>query len=612
MCGIVGLHNKIFNYPVINDILPMQSALRHRGPDDENIFSYKNLALAHTRLAIIDKKSGSQPMTFEYQSESYTIVYNGELYNSNEIKEKLTAQNINFFGYSDTEIVLKAYAVYKEKCLDMFNGIFAFAVYEKNSGRIFLARDRMGVKPLFYYNSDSVFCFASEIKGILANKNVPSVIDLSGICQLMLISPGNIPSSGVFKDIYQLEPASYIIYDLNSKKLSAQVKYYKIQATEYNDSVDETIEKTRYLLLDSIKRQMVSDVPIGTFLSGGIDSSIISSVVCEELKKQGKELICFSLDFKDNDIYFKENFYQPSRDNDYILRMQQYLMCKNKWFVPDQIQLVDSLEDAMIARDLPSMGDIDSSMLLLCNGISKYVRVALSGECADEIFGGYPWYKNINKYDFKTFPWSDCAEYRKQFIRSDIAELINEKEYTEKIISDSLADISTLETDSEYDIKSRKMFYMNYIWFMQNLLERKDRMSMASSLEVRVPFCDYRLVEYLYSVPMKIKNLYGYEKGLLRCAMKDYAPQEVLWRKKSPYPKTYSPLYREKLTLILRDILYNKSGKLFDIVEYDMVEKLVNEENEVMWYGQLMKREQVMAYLIQMDLWLKKYKISLM
>lgn len=610
MCSIAGIiytDNRKQNPALLESI---RNVMTHRGPDESDIYTNNNVGFVHNRLTIIDKKFGKQPMAFTWKSEEYIMVYNGELYNTNEIRERLKSDGMYFSGYSDTEVVLKAYILYKEKCLAYFNGIFAFAVYEKSSGKIFFARDRMGVKPLFYAYKDNIFCFCSEIKGILADEKIPPEVNCTGINELFLLSPGSTPGITPFKYIKELKPAEYMIFDIRNKVIRKNI-YWKMQTHEHTDTYEKTVEKVSFLLTDAIKRQLISDYPVGTFLSGGIDSSIISSVAAREMKKTGMKINTFSLDYKDNNIYFKSNDFQPSSDTEYIYRMQQFLECNGHWCILEQNDVYNNLCKAVDARDIPSMADIDSSMFLFCNSIRKHVKVALSGECADEIFGGYPWYKNISERKIETFPWADCIDYRTSFIKKELRNNSYGKDYVENAVSETLENISCFDSESIKEKRMREMMNLNIDWFMQNLLERKDRMSMASSLEVRVPFCDYRIAEYLYSVPVSFKYHGGYEKGLLRDAFKEYLPDEVLWRKKSPYPKTYHPFYEKKVSEKLMDIISDKTSPLLEIAEKDSLENLIFSDNNYRWYGQLMKKPQIMAYFIQLNYWLKKYHIKL-
>lgn len=584
----------------------MQKAMLRRGPDQRGIFLSERAALVHTRLAVIDIDGGRQPMTAEENGRRFTIVYNGELYNTSELRTELEKEQ-PFVTRSDTEVVLRSYMKWGEKCVERFNGIFAFAVYEEAEQRVFFARDRIGVKPLFYYKSDSKLIFASELNALLEHPDVPHEIDENGAAELLLIAPGRTPGCGVIRGVEEVRAGWCGFYSADGLRLR---QYWRLRAREHHGSFAETVEQVRELLLDSIRRQLVSDVPVCTFLSGGLDSSLISSVAASEMKKQGKRLDTFSVDYLDNEKYFQKSHFQPNSDPEYIECMAEYLGSRHHWVVVDTPDLLDALDEAVYARGLPGMADVDASMLLLCREIKKHGTVALSGECADEIFGGYPWYRDKDIRMTDGFPWAQSTSYRKKFLCGEYASKINAEDFVYSRYRQTADSAEKLPNDSELESRMREMTQLNFDWFMQNLLDRKDRMSMYSGLEVRVPFCDYRIAEYLYNVPWEFKDYMGREKGLLREAMRDWLPEKVLNRKKSPYPKTHNPAFLEAVTDRLRDIL-SQSTPLTDLVDRRELERLLTHADHVQWYGQLMNLPQTIAFFIQLDCWLKRYKIAL-
>ena len=584
----------------------MISSMKRRGPDDDGIYREKNAVLLHARLSVIDVEKGRQPMTFTYRGETYTIVYNGELYNTKELKEKLKSMGIKFETNSDTEVLLKLYALYGKECVNMLNGIFAFAVWEKNAKRLFLARDRIGVKPLFYHKCSGRLVFASEIKTILLHPEIDAVIDKKSISELMLVGPGRTPGYGVFKGINEIKRGHLAYFDKDGLRIE---KYWDVTAKKHTDSKDLTIEKVRFLVKDAIERQLVSDVPIGTFLSGGLDSSIISSVAASYMKKRGERLTTFSVTYRDNDKYFKKSRFQPNSDEMYIDIMQKYLDSNHHMIVIDTPELADALKKAVDARDLPGMADVDSSLLLFCQEIKKHVTVALSGECADEIFGGYPWYRDEKIRMAYGFPWAQSTEYRSTFLKKEFE--IDAKNYVNSLYDEYIQLAPKYPMDTGVDSRMKEMVYLNMNWFMQTLLDRKDRMSMYSGLEVRVPFCDWRIAEYMYSVPWEYKDLFGREKGLLRAAAEGILPPEILYRKKSPYPKTHNPSYRNAVAKMLEDITEDTDAPLFAIADYDAVKSLLDTDREEPWYGQLMATPQTMAYLIQLNYWMEKFDVKI-
>ena len=605
MCSIAGKIN--LQRDLRDDkgtFLRIQNTLLKRGPDDKGVFTEKHASLIHTRLAVIDIENGKQPMEIEH----YIIVYNGELYNTEELRAQLKNCGVKFKGHSDTEVLLKSYIIWKEKCVEKFNGIFAFAIWDKKEEKLFIARDRIGVKPFFYYNRKGDFIFASEIKGILASGAVEPEADINSISEIILLGPGRTPGQGVFRNIEELPPATCGYFD---EKGLRTWKYWQLEDREHTDNLKTTVEKVRYLVTDSIERQLVSDVPVCTFLSGGLDSSIISSVADRYFTIKGEKLHTFSLDYKDNDIYFKKSKFQPNSDTSFIKIMSDYLNAENHLVKLDTDELASALYDAVDARDLPGMVDVDSSLLLFCKEIKKQGTVALSGECADEIFGGYPWYRDKTIREIDGFPWAQSTAYRYNFLKPEFAERIDPADFVYSRYRQTVDNADTSKTKSALDRRMKEMMKLNLDWFMQTLLDRKDRMSMYNGLEVRVPFCDYRIAEYLYNVPWEYKDYNHYEKGLLRKAMEDYLPDEILWRKKSPYPKTHNPSYLKKVSEMLTEIINDPTSPLLQIVKKKELQKLLTDNLSQPWYGQLMTTPQTIAYFVQFDYWLRKYKVRI-
>ena len=506
-------------------------------------------------------------------------------------------------------MVLNAFAVFGSECVYKFNGIFAFAIWDEKKRRLFFARDRIGVKPFFYTAENGRFLFASEIKGILAASEKQPELDARGVMEIMLIGPGRTPGYGVFKGVEELKPACCGFFDENGLRLH---EYWRLEDREHTESFEETVEHVRFLVTDSIRRQLVSDVPLGTFLSGGLDSSLISSVASRVMKEEGKTLKTFTVNYRDNDRYFKASKFQPGSDSQFVGKMVDYLGCESHMIEIDTPELVSALFEAVKARDLPGMADVDSSLLLFCREIKKHVTVALSGECADEIFGGYPWYRDPTIREKDGFPWAQSTAYRGSFIRREFTSQIDPQEYVQQKYNATVQSTSKLKDLSPLESRMKEMVNLNHHWFMQTLLDRKDRMSMYSGLEVRVPFCDWRIAEYLYSVPWEYKDYRSYEKGLLREAMKDYLPEEILWRKKSPYPKTHHPAYLAAVTRLLDELVWDSSAPIWQIVRRDKAAGLINAPNNPQpWYGQLMTTPQTIAYLLQVNYWLQQYNIRL-
>lgn len=602
MCAISGIIGLPADAGTIDAML---ATMRRRGPDGQGVFQKEDVTLLHARLAIIDPEGGKQPMALEWAGERYILVYNGELYNTEELRHGLLQRGHRFLGHSDTEVLLHAYAEYGEECLEKLNGIFAFAVWEQKQRRLFLARDRIGVKPLFYMLHSGGLLFASEMKTILTYPTVHGRLDEKGAAQLMLFGPGRLPGSGIFQGMREVEPGCCGFFQ--GGKLTLR-RYWMLRDREHRESFGETAECVRYLVRDAISRQMVSDVPIGTFLSGGLDSSIITAICAGEMQGRGETLDTFSVDYQNNDKFFQANKFQPNSDSAYIRIMTDALDTNHHWTVLTPEDLLSVLEEATIARDLPGMADVDFSLLAFCKDIRREVKVALSGECADEIFGGYPWYRDPEVRAKAGFPWAQNTIERGVLLSPAIT--VEPERFVMDAYDACCRESDILPGTNETDRRMKEMVNLNFRYFMQTLLDRKDRMSMYHALEVRVPFCDYRIAEYLYGVPWAFKDYRGMEKGLLRYAMEGLLPEEILYRKKSPYPKTFDPRYTELVWKWLKGLLEDKNAPLWHLTQREKVMEMFNGETQWPWYGQLMRTPQTMAYFCQVDFWLRRYHVE--
>lgn len=591
MCGIAGMVGLTADRDTQQKIL---DTMTRRGPDGSGIFQAGPCTLMHSRLAIIDPKGGAQPMT----AMEHTIVYNGELYNTEELRRELKAMGHLFETRCDTEVVLHAYIQWGADCLERFNGIFAFAIWDGRG--LFLARDRIGVKPLFYMEEGRGLIFGSEIKNLLACPGIRAELDEDGAAEILLLGPGRTPGCGVFRGIRELEPGCWGRYE--NRRLTIG-RYWRLRDREHRESLEETAEQVRMLVLDAVRRQMVSDVPIGTFLSGGLDSSIITAV-CAGYRDN---LPTFSVDYADNDKFFQPTKFQPNSDGHFIRLMQKELGTDHHWTVLTPEDLVAALDEAVAARDLPGMADVDSSLLAFCRDVRKSVKVALSGECADEIFGGYPWYRDPEIRDTDGFPWSQNMESRAAMLSPLVR---HGGEYVRERYLQTCRESDILPDNAPQERRMKEMVNLNFRWFMQTLLDRKDRMSMYSGLEVRVPFCDWRIAEYLYAVPWEFKDHKGREKGLLRRAVAGILPPEVLMRRKSPYPKTWHPRYMELVSKKLGDLLEDPAAPVFHLIRRESARELLTKKTLRPWYGQLMGDAQTIAFVLQTDKWLRYYGVN--
>ncbi|ADU50748.1 asparagine synthase (glutamine-hydrolyzing) [Thermaerobacter marianensis DSM 12885] len=610
MCGIAGWIDWERDLTREGAVLKaMTGTLACRGPDDHGYWISRHAAIGHRRLIVIDPAGGAQPMVRERGGTPFVLSYNGELYNTAELRRELESLGYTFRTRSDTEVVLLAYLAWGVRAPERLNGIFAFAVWDEAGQRLFLARDRLGVKPLFYVARGPTFLFGSEPKALLAHPEVEPVVDAEGLVEIFAVGPARTPGHGVFRDVRELLPGHYLVWDRQGLHHGC---YWRLESRPHADPPAETVATVRELLADAARRQLVSDVPICTLLSGGLDSSAITAFAARAVAERGQgPLRTYSVDYAGNERFFRPDDFQPEADAPYVALMVRTLGTDHRVVRITTEELVEALPRAVTARDLPGMADIDASLLLFCREIKQGATVALSGECADEVFCGYPWFYRPDALEARTFPWSLKVDARLQVLDPGLRAALRPEEYLADRYQQALAEVPRLDGEEPAAARRREIAYLTLTRWMPVLLDRKDRMSMAVGLEVRVPFCDHRLVEYVWNVPWELKTMGGREKGLLRHALAGVLPEQVLWRKKSPYPKTFNPAYLAAMRAWVQSILDDPASPLRPLVDPAAVRALVRAEGEfdIPWFGQLMRRPQLLAYLAQVDLWLRKYKV---
>jgi asparagine synthase (glutamine-hydrolysing) len=546
--------------------------------------SYKLMALDSEKI-----------LTMELDSKKASIALNGTIYNCN--------------SSSDTEFILTEYLKHGINCLQNLNGVFSLVIYDDTERKLYMVRDRLGVKPLFYTILNDTLIFASELKGILNFPGFNPRLDRDGLCEIFGLGPAKTYGSGIFKDVYEVIPGTYIVYH----KSTLSTKYYwKLESHPHEDSYEATVEKTKFLITDAVKLQMSTDKSICSFLSGGIDSSIVTALCSSELDKLGKALDTYSFDFKDNDINFKANSFQPSLDRPYVDMMISHCHTNHEYLECTNTMLYDYLFEAVDARDLPCMADIDASMLYFCKLVSKNHKVAFTGECADEIFGGYPWFHRPEYLDSDIFPWSMDFSPRTMLLKDNVIKMLPLKEYAYDAYNTTLSEVPILSGETGLEKRRREIAYLNIKWFMQTLLDRMDRSAFEAGIDARVPFADYRLVEYIWNVPWNMKCRDNVVKGLLRESAKGLVPDEILYRKKSPYPKTYDTAYENMLRTAVVEMLSDTRSPLRELIDISKVLEFIKKPSDYgkPFYGQLMSGPQLLAYLLQINYWLIKYNID--
>lgn len=615
MCGIAGFFDGNADFTAesakYESILKeMQSRLYHRGPDEQGSYLGKRAGLAHTRLSIIDLKDGKQPMCRRRGSYSYQIVYNGEIYNATELRKELQGRGWRFKTTSDTEVILLSFLEYGPEFVIRLNGIFAFAILDERHDTLYLYRDSFGIKPLFYTEQKGTLIFGSEPKALLAFPGVSAEIDKKGLCELLGMGPARIPGSGLYRGFHEVKPGCYLSvsrYGMHHRQ------YWHLPSRPHEDDYHTTIRKTKEMLQDVICRQMVSDVPICTFLSGGVDSSVVSAVCADALKKKGERLTTYSFDFTGNQKYFKANAFQPSQDRPYVDKMVEYLGSEHHYLECDYQTQADLLYASVDSHDMPCMADVDSSLVHFCKLVSEQHKVVLTGECADEVFGGYPWFHREQFLNCGTFPWTPDLTPRQSLLRGDLLDELPMEEFVQEVYGASVKEATILPGEDEIETNRRQIGYLNIRYFMQTLLNRMDRTSMHSGLEARVPFADRDLVEYIFNVPWEMKAKDGIVKNVLRQASRGLLPDEILFRKKSPYPKSYDPYYEQLLGERLLHVLESSNAPIGQIIDVEKTRAFIASVKDYgkPWYGQLMAGPQMLAYLLQINYWMEKYHVSM-
>jgi asparagine synthase (glutamine-hydrolysing) len=607
MCGIAGWidwNNDVTRQKAI--MTCMADTLNHRGPDAQGQWFSQHAALAHRRLIVIDPETGAQPMVYQEGERTYAITYNGETYNFRELRSELESYGHTFRTRSDTEVLLHAYMQWGVDCVQHLNGIFAFGLWDEQKQQLLLARDHLGVKPLFYAQRGSAIIFGSELKVLLAHPLVKAEVDADGLAEIVGFL--TVPGSGIYRDVHQLRPGHMAICTENGMHIT---RYWSLQSHPHTDDLPTTAEYIRSLLQDTVKRQLIADVPVVTLLSGGLDSSGVTALAAREFKQEGKQLDTYSIDFVNSEQDFHGTALHPSLDAPWARRMSEHVGSQHHTVVVDTPALLESLLAPLYAHDYPNAGQMTSSLYLLFKAMKQDATVALSGESADEVFGGYPWFHNDAALKIQSFPWlplvNGQGESGLSWLSTDVLEKARPFDYIDRQYRQAIAEVPRLAGEETLAAKKRELFYLNLAYFLPFLLDRKDRMSMATGFEVRVPFCDYRLVQYVWNIPWKMKAVDGIEKGILRRALADLLPDDVRNRKKSAYPTLQSPIYNRATRDWTLELLDDPNAPILPLINQRVVREMAESNALLPPYIVISPFERI----IQMNEWLKKYEVTL-
>jgi asparagine synthase (glutamine-hydrolysing) len=589
----------------------MAAALANRGPDGEAVWAGEHVLLGFRRLAVIDPAGGDQPMVAPEANGAVVLVYNGEVYNFRRVRERLEAWGHRFRTRSDTEVVLRAYLEWGERCVEHLDGMFAFAVWDSRRQQLTLARDRLGVKPLHYAALGRGLVFGSEVKALLAHPLVEPAVDAEGLAELLgyISTPGH----AVYRGIQEVPPASIVVFGRDG--VARAQRYWALDGREHTDDAAETVDTVRTLLAEAVSAQLVSDVPLCTLLSGGVDSSAIAALAA---RAGDGVLRTFAVDFDGHADRFQVDSWHQDPDGPHAAAVARYVGTHHEVVLLRTEDMTDPVATAaaLIAQDLPRpIPDMDRSLYLLLRAVRERSTVALSGEIADELFGGYKSFNDPSLRSAGNFPWVTMGfkvaanGMGTGLLSPDLLDRVDVPGYTAARYREAVAEVPVLDGEPEHDRLMRCITYLHLTRWLPLLLDRDDRLSMAVGLELRVPYCDHRLVEYAFGIPWSMKAANGVEKGLLRAAVADLLPAAVVWRRKSPFPVTQDPGYGQQLRAQLEEVAADPHAPVRPLLDLTKVRSLLDERRPVQSTGWGERRD--VETVLQLDAWLRRYRVSL-
>ncbi|MEV0371278.1 asparagine synthase (glutamine-hydrolyzing) [Streptomyces sp. NPDC050636] len=607
MCGITGWISFRVNPedqpPVIER---MTAALAPRGPDASGIWCGPYAALGHRRLAVLDVEGGAQPMTTGEAGAEVVLSYSGEVYNHHELRAELRRRGHLFTTRSDTEVVLRAYQEWGDQLAGRLEGMYAFALWDARAQRLLLVRDRLGVKPLYYAATpDGGLVFGSEPKALFAHPGCRPRVDAQGLREAysLVFSTGGTLWAGV----REVPPGGVAAFDRGG--LDERL-YWQLEARPHDDGLDldATVGAVRARLDRAARTQLEADVPLCSLLSGGIDSTVLTALLADELRLRegpGARLRSYAVDYSDQAEHFTGDVLRTGHDTPFAAEAGAFIGTDHHTVVLDPHALLDPEHRAAVvaARDSPiGVGDMDTSLYLFFGEIKRHSTVALSGEAADEVFGGYPWFHSSKALAAETFPWLlVTGDEAAMPLHPDLAATLRIGEFRRDTYRRALAAVPHLDDESADRHRQREMQHLSLTRWLRQLLHRKDRLSMAQGLEVRVPYCDHRLVEYAFNTPWSLQSYDGREKSLLRAVGAGLAPPSVLHRPKNHYPATHHPDYNRGLQNMARDALAAQGGRVRDLVDETVVKSCLDTEPAHLEWGHRLRLERVVDLALWLD-----------
>lgn len=594
-------------------IQAMSDSLSRRGPDSHKFYVFPHGRFCHNALNCekyhLDIPSDTQPVTRHFHENVYTLLYDGFISSFPELKTDLEKAFVHTEGLSQEELLLCAFLHYGPDFVKKLSGAFAIAIYDERKNHLYLFRDQLGLRPLFYTFTNRMLVFASEPKGLFAHPDITPALDDGGLNELLAMGPAHSPGNGIFHNISEVRPGHYICY---GKEHLFTEKYHQFQIREHTDSYADTLDHIKELLDHSIEVSAACSTPAASLLSGGLDSSVISAKLAA-LSPEAS-IATYSFDFTESGKYFHANSFQPSLDAPYVQKMQETLNSRHNTLTCGNGELFAYLENSVVAHDMPAMADVDSSLVYFCSQIAPKYSVVFTGECADELFCGYPWYHRPEMYEACTFPWTRDISLRHELLSEELTARLHMDDYIQTQYLTTCNEIQLNGLDTPPEMLHRKTFYLTVRYFMQTLADRMDRAASYNSMNARMPFADLSLAEYLFNIPYDIQAKDGEIKHLLRTYATGLIPEEIRCRKKSPFPKTYDPSYESFLVAALQKVMADDNSPLLALVDKKKLQAFCYNPKDLgkPWFGQLMAGPQLLAYYLQINYWMTKYNVKLL
>lgn len=612
MCGIAGWLSFSSDLRERREVIAaMTQTLALRGPDAGGLWVDRHIGLGHRRLAVIDLSGGVQPM-IETDGERAVacLSYNGEIYNFADVRTELQRLGHHFGTRSDTEVVLRGYLQWGDAVTERLNGMFAFAIWDARSETLLLARDFMGIKPLYYYPLGDGVLFGSEPKAILAHPDARARADTDSLREIFVLAKN--PERTPYAGMHEVRPGQVIRFARDSMR---KRQFWRLESHTHEDDLPRTVERVAELLGNSVRQQIVSDVPLCTLLSGGLDSSAITALAHRITSRQGSATRSFSVDFASHGEGFADSGPHKSHDTPFVREFVAHTGCNHTEIVLDSRELNDeALNRAVLhASDMPLnlSGDMCSSLYQLFRAIRSESTVALSGESADEIFGGYAWFHEPHVVAGRKFPWlsgTGTVFNGAEILSRDVREQLRLSEFHDESYAQAIAETPRLDGENAADARMRELSYLHLTRFLQFMLDRKDRMSMAVGLEVRVPFCDPHLVDYVFNIPWPMKSFDGREKSVLRAATRDLLPVSIADRRKSPYPSTQDPSYEQALRARVSELARDGGHPAAPLFNKRYIERLLARPANA---GRSLHYERAdLERVLSVGAWIKEYGVA--